>query len=237
MAQASYGDFESVRRALGGCAVVLMVSGSESATRVAEHRTFVDAAAEAGVHHIVYTSFHGAAPDATFTLVRDHFATEAHIRSSGTSWTFLRDNLYLDVFPFLADEEGEIRGPAGDGWVSAVARDGIAAALVAVLRDPASHEGSTYGLTGPSALSLGEAAAMMSDRLGKRFTFRDETIEEAYASRASYDAPDWQVDAWVSTYTAIASGELSDVTDGIERLIGRPPMSLSDLLPRLVSSG
>jgi hypothetical protein len=55
-------------------------------------------------------------------------------------------------------------------------------------------------------------------------------VEEAYASRASYGAPDWQVDAWVSTYTAIASGELSAVSDDVQRLTGRPPLSLHALL-------
>jgi len=68
VAQASYGDSEAVRRALEGLETVLMVSGSESATRVDEHKSFIDAAAAAGVEHLVYVSFYGAAPDATFTL-------------------------------------------------------------------------------------------------------------------------------------------------------------------------
>lgn len=70
----------------------------------------------------------------------------------------------------------------------------------------------------------------MSHVVGRRITFHDETLEEAYESRASYPAPDWQVDAWVSTYTAIASGELAGVTDDVERLTGRAPMSLEQVL-------
>ena len=73
-----------------------MVSAAENETRLDEHRAFVDAAADAGVEHVVYVSFFGAAPDATFTLARDHFATEEHIKASGMAWTFLRDNLYLE---------------------------------------------------------------------------------------------------------------------------------------------
>ena len=76
-----------------------MVSAAESADRLDEHKAFVDAAAEAGVRHIVYTSFCAAAPDCTFTLGRDHYATEQHIRASGMDWTFLRDNFYLDFLP------------------------------------------------------------------------------------------------------------------------------------------
>jgi len=229
-AQASYGERDAVRRALDGLSTVLMVSGSESATRVAEHKAFIDAAADAGVQHLVYISFYGAAPDATFTLARDHYATEEHIRASGMAWTFLRDNLYLDFFPLLAGEDRVIRGPAGDGRVAAVAQDDIAEAAVTVLLDAAGHAGAAYDLTGPEAITLSEAADVMSRVLGRTYTFHDETLEEAYASRASYGAPDWQVDAWVSTYTAIASGELAGVTDDVHRLTGRQPRSLADVL-------
>jgi hypothetical protein len=72
----------------------------------------------------------------------------------------------------------------------------------------------------------------MSRILGRDYSFRDETLEEAHASRASYGVPDWQVAAWVSTYTAIASGELSGVTGDVERVTGRAPLSLADVLAR-----
>lgn len=228
--QASYDDGAAVRRALSGVEVALMVSGSESANRLDEHRSFVDAAAEAGVRHLVYTSFYGAAADSTFTLARDHHHTERYIEDSGMTWTFLRDNLYLDFFPLLAGEDGVLRGPADGGRVAAVAQDDIAAVATTVLLDPSSHERRTYDLTGPDALTLAEAAATMSRVLGREYTFHDESLDEAYESRASYGAPDWQVEAWVSTYTAIASGELSRVTDDVERVTGRAPRSLADVL-------
>ncbi|WP_407441833.1 NAD(P)H-binding protein [Rhodococcus sp. (in: high G+C Gram-positive bacteria)] len=124
--QASYRDLEAATAALRGADVLFMVSASESADRLTQHRTFVDAAAAAGVRHVVYTSYLGAAPNATFTLARDHWATEQYLRESGMAWTFLRDSLYLDFLPTLADEDGVIRGPAGDGRVGAVARADIA---------------------------------------------------------------------------------------------------------------
>ena len=230
VAQASYADRDAVCRALEGLHTVLMVSAGEAEHRVDEHRAFVDAAAAAGVRHLVYISFYGASAEATFTLARDHHLTEQHIAQSGMAWTFLRDNLYADFFPMLLGDDGVIRGPAGDGRVAAVAQDDVAAAVTAVLLDPAPHEGRTYSLTGPEAVTLTEAAATMSRSLGRRYTFVDETVEEAYASRASYGAPGWQLDAWVSTYTAIASGELAAVTQDVERLTGHPPRSLADLL-------
>ena len=230
MAQASYLDGDAVRRALDGLDTVLMVSAAESANRLDEHRAFVDAAAAVGVRRLVYVSFYGAAPDATFTLARDHYATEQHIEHSGMTWTFLRDNLYLDFFPMLAGDDGVIRGPADDGRVAAVAQDDIAAAATAVLLAPAEHEGRTYHLTGPEAITLEEAAGTMSRLLGRELTFQDETVDEAYASRAGYGAPGWQLDAWVSTYTAIAAGEMAGVSGDVELLTGRPATSLEDLL-------
>ncbi|MDX6301965.1 MAG: hypothetical protein QOF53_3179 [Nocardioidaceae bacterium] len=230
VAQASYGDRGAVRAALEGLDVVLMVSAAESETRLEEHRTFLDAAADAGVRHLVYVSFFEAAPDATFLLARDHYATEQHIEGIGLTWTYLRDNLYADFLPMMAGEDGVVRGPAGDGRVSVVGQDDIAAAAVAVLLEPGAHEDRAYDLTGPESLTLAEATAVMTRVLDRPFAFQDETLEEAYASRGSYGAPGWQVDAWVSTYTAIASGELARVSGDVERLTGRPPRSLADVL-------
>ena len=133
VAAASYDDGEAVRAALEGIQTVFFVSAAETSDRV-RHLTFVDAAAEAGVEHVVYTSFFGAAPHATFTLARDHYATEERIKSSGMQWTFLRDNVYADFIKHFADEHGVIRGPAGDGRLAAVATDDVADAAAAVLR-------------------------------------------------------------------------------------------------------
>jgi uncharacterized protein YbjT (DUF2867 family) len=226
----TYGNTPEAVAALTGVEVLLMVSASEDVDRRAQHLGLVDAAAAAGVQQVVYTSFVGASPDASFTLVRDHWATEERIRAAGMGYTFLRDNLYADFFPDMTGADGAIRGPAGDGAVAAVARADVARAAAAVLRNPAAHRNRTYELTGPDALTLTQVAAVISEVTGRPTRFVNETVEEAYASRASYGAPDWQVDAWVSTYTAIASGELSAVSDDVQRLTGRPPLSLHALL-------
>jgi NAD(P)H dehydrogenase (quinone) len=232
--ETTYGDAAAARTALDGVDVLLLVSAAESADRLAQHRTVVDAAAAAGVAHAVYLSFVGAGPDAAFTLARDHGATEEHLRASGMGWTFLRDSLYLDFLPLLAGDDGVIRGPAGDGVVGAVARADVARAATAVLTattaDPAAHAGRTYHLTGREALSLRDVARTLTDRTGRPTCYVEETLEEAYASRARYGAPPWQVDAWVSTYTAIARGELALLTGDVEHLTGRPATTLAEHL-------
>jgi len=118
----------------------------------------------------------------------------------------------------------------GNGRVGAVARQDVARSAVAVLRDPSPHAERTYDMTGPEALSLTDMARIIGEAQGREVTYREETVEEAYASRAHYGAPAWQVDAWVSTYTAIASGELDVVSDSVRALTGRSAMSMADLL-------
>lgn len=238
--RASFGAPVDARAALAGVTTLLMVSAAESADRVDQHRAFIDAAAAAGVAHLVYVSFYGASPTCTFTLGRDHAATERHIRdvhaATGLRFTFLRDNLYADFLPALVGPDDVIRGPAGDGRVAAVAQDDIADAATAVLLAPSPHAGRTYSLTGPRALTLDQVAAALTEATGRRIAYRPETLDEAYASRAGFGAPAWQVDAWVSTYTAIAAGELATVTTDIPELTGHPATSLADLLRRGASA-
>ncbi|MGO4238487.1 SDR family oxidoreductase [Pseudarthrobacter sp. YAF2] len=230
----SYGDGAASRQALDGVKLLFMVSAAEAEDRLQQHYAFVDAAADAGVQHVVYTSFYGAAPDATFTLARDHYATEERIKASGMDFTFLRDNFYLDFLPLMTGEDGVIRGPAGEGVFSGVTREDVARSAHAVLRDPAIHKGMTYNLTGPEELSMAQAARVLSDGTGRTISYHPETVEEAYASRASYGAPQWQLDAWVSTYTAMAAGEMAGLSPDVHGLTGQDPISLAEFLTRPV---
>ena len=75
-----------------------------------------------------------------------------------------------------------------------------------------------------------QAAGIIGEATGREVTFHQETVAEAYASRKKWDAPDWQYDAWVSTYTAIAAGEVEAVTDDVRRVTGRAPIGLRALL-------
>ncbi|QHY93779.1 NAD(P)H azoreductase [Streptomyces sp. S4.7] len=132
--------------------------------------------------------------------------------------------------PGLVGDDGVIRGPAGQGRAAVVAQDDIADAATAVLTHAPEHAGATYDLTGPQSLTFDEIAAVLTTATGRTITYRPETDEEAYRSRASYGAPDWQLDAWVSTYTAVAAGELDGADDAVPRLTGRPATPLADVV-------
>src|ERR671917_2464915 len=151
-----YRDTKGMRRAFEGARTVFLVSAHEAEDRVAEHVAAIDAAVDAGVERLVYVSFVGAAPDAVFTFARDHWHTEEHLRSTGLRWTVLRDNLYHHALTMFVGEDGVIRGPAGEGRVASVSHDDVADVATAVLLDerPTRHDGVTYELTGPEALSL-----------------------------------------------------------------------------------
>ncbi|WP_448613184.1 NAD(P)H-binding protein [Modestobacter sp. URMC 112] len=239
-----YADGRGFGAALAGAHTLFLVSAAEAEDRLAQHLTAVDAAAAAGVERVVYTSFLGASPDATFTLARTHAATEERLTASGLRWTALRHSMYADFVPFFAtvsDGEAVIAAPAGDGAASFVARDDCADVAAAVLRadDGALHEasphdrtleGRTLDVTGPEALTVARAAAILAEVCGRPVTYRPQTVEEAWATRRPSGSPDWEVEGWVSSYTAIAAGELAAVSDVVPTLTGSPARPLATVL-------
>ncbi|MGT2624985.1 SDR family oxidoreductase [Streptococcus thoraltensis] len=225
-----YDKSQTTIDALTGAEVLFMVSAREALDRVAEHKALLDAAKSAGVKHIVYTSFYQAAVDATFTLSRDHAATEAYIKELGFTYTFIRDNFYMDFFVELCQEYGEIKGPAGGGKVSAVVREDVSAVAFKVLQNPQNFENQILDMTGPESLSMAEIAEIVGRAWRKEISYVEETVEEAYDSRKAWQAEDWEYDSWVSTYTAIEKGELEAVSKDIERVLGRPATSLREFL-------
>ena len=225
-----YANTPEVVEALKGIDILLMVSARENPERVKEHKDFLDAAKLAGVEHIVYTSFYGADEKATFTLSRDHAQTEAYIKELGFTYTFLRDNFYLDFLIDMALENGEIRGPAGSGLVSAVARKDTSRVAAEILLNPKGWENQTLNLTGPEDLSMEEIVALLSKETGDTIAYVDETVEEAYESRKKWPAQTWEYDAWVSTYTAIKAGEQAGVSEDVGKVLDHPASSLLDIL-------
>lgn len=228
--RAPYAEGDAVTEALAGVEIVFMVSASESEDREAEHEEFVAAAANAGVRHVVYTSFLGASPEATFTLARTHADTEVDLAASGMGYTFLQDSFYMAMARGVAGPDGVIRGPAGMGRCAFVAHRDIARTAAHILRDPTPHQGRAYRLTGPEALTFEDVARTITEVEGRPVRFQDETVEEAYESRKAWNPPPWQADAWVSTYTAIAAGELDVVSGDIEQVTGTAPVDFRTFL-------
>ena len=232
---ASYEDTSDFERACRGVDTLFLVSAPESENRLDIQLSAVDGAVEAGVSRIVYLSFLRAGPASTFTFARTHFFTEAHIRSTGVGHTFLRPGLYLDLLPTWVDDDGVVRGPAGDGRVAWVSRDDIADVATTVLTDPVTvprTENATFDITGPEALSLSATVDKLSRITSRSIRYVPETWQEALASRRSSGAPEWAIQGWASSYAAIAAGELDVVSRTVADLAGHPAQSIEGFLRR-----
>jgi NAD(P)H dehydrogenase (quinone) len=231
-----YADGAGLAAALAGVDTLYLVSAAEAEDRLVQHYTAVDAAAAAGVQRIVYTSFLQAHADATFTLGRQHAFTEERIRTTGVRATFLRHGLYADFVPFFAsvvDGQAVIAAPAGEGRASFVSRDDLADVAAAVLLDRSGRfDGQALEVTGPEAITLDEAAAVLTEITGRPVEYRPETVEEAWASRRPSGHPDWEIEGWVTSYLAIAAGELSLVSDVVPEVTGHPPLTVAEHLRR-----
>lgn len=220
---------DELAAALKGADTLLLISARESPNRLEQHYSAIDAAVAAGIQRVVYTSFCGAAPDAAFTFARDHFATEKAIEASGMDYVFQRQNLYLDYLPFLADKNGIIRGPASDGRFVPVARTDVADVAVRLLTDD-SRDGETFNISGRERVSMRHVAARLTALTGKSVEYVQESVEAAYESRAIFNAPDWEVAGWVTTYEAVAAGELDLETESVKNLTGHEPQNLDEFL-------
>lgn len=229
-----YDDSEGMRAALDGVDTLFLVPAHEGPDRISLHRNVIEVASDIGVSHIVYLSFlrPEGLSEPSFTLVKDHWDTEDVLADSGLETTFVRMSLYMDFLPMMAGGDGVIRGPAGDGRFAPVCRDDIAEAAARVLTSPGEHAGAAYELTGPELLTFEDVAVGLSLVTDRHVSFYDESINEARASRAVYEAPDWQVEAWIGTYLAVARGELEIVGTGVPELTGRPATTLATFLAR-----
>ncbi|RFU22543.1 NmrA family NAD(P)-binding protein [Geodermatophilus marinus] len=233
-APGGYADGPGLAAALTGVHTLYLVSAAEAEDRLQQHLSAVRAAADAGVQRVVYTSFVGAAPDAAFTLARQHAATEEALAATGVRATVLRHGMYADFVPFFATrEEGRavIAAPGGQGRAGFVSRDDLAeVGAAALLDDSPALDGAVLTVTGPQALTLAEAAAVLTEVTGVPTTYREQTVEEAWATRRPSGHPDWEVEGWVSSYLALAAGELAEVTDVVPRLTGHPARTLAEHL-------
>jgi NAD(P)H dehydrogenase (quinone) len=256
----SYGDADSMRQALRGIRTLFLVSARDrfgvahiSAKnrmkpppydRLQQHIAAVDSAVMVGVKHIVYLSALSAAPDATFILARDHFYTEEHIRAIGVPFTFLRASLYTDNVPQSVSADSVIRAPAGKGRAAWVTRDDIADVAVAVLTGNG-HEGCTYDVTGPEALTMAETAERLSIAVGRRIVYQAQTPQEARNTRSTsrlekheaerrmltgHGLDDYEVEVFVTHFLQIATGALAKVSETVADLTGHPAQSLMEYL-------
>lgn len=226
IAEADFDDPNSIRRALDGVDRAYLVTNStERAER--QQLGFVEAASAAGVRHIVYLSQFHAATNSPVRFLHYHAVVENAIASSGIAFTHLRPNLYMQAllgFSPTITSQGRFFAPAGDARVSLVDVRDIADVAVAALTEDI-HQGKTYDVTGPQAISHSEIASQLSDALGKRITFVDIPESAMRETLVSIGFPPWQADGLVEDYAHYRRGEAAGVSVAVQQVTGHPPRS------------
>jgi NAD(P)H dehydrogenase (quinone) len=221
--QADYSQPETLVAALRGVEKLLFVSGSEAGQRIPQHRNVVDAARQAGVRLIAYTSILNA--DATsMQLAAEHKATEEMIRASGIPFVLLRNSWYLENYTGnLAStvEHGVLLGSADEGRLNAATRADLAVAAAAVIAGEG-HENQVYELGGDVAFTLSELAEVISRESGRPVEYRN-LPEDAYAEAlVGFGLPEGFARVLADSDRGIARGELYTDSGDLRRLIGRP---------------
>jgi NAD(P)H dehydrogenase (quinone) len=235
--QGDYEDAASLRHAFEGASQVLIVSsGTTGEPALRHHRTAIEAAREAGVRRILYTSHMGSNAQSPFAPMPNHAATEAMLQTSGVAFTSLRNGFYVASGLQLmgrALETGKLVAPE-DGPVSWTAHADLAKAAVIALTDEGRLQGITPALTGSEALDLAAIASELTARPITRVTVSDTEYRAGLISRG---APESRADLLVGLFAASRKGEFAAVDPTLERLLGRPPMSLRDVLAARLSEG
>ncbi|MFE6738844.1 SDR family oxidoreductase [Streptomyces tubercidicus] len=228
---ADYGRPDSLQGAFAAGDRVLFISGNEAGQRVTQHRTVIDAAREAGVALLAYTSVLGG-PTATFSIAEEHLATEQALLASGVPYCLLRNGWYHENYTgALATTltTGTVVGSAGEGRVATAARRDYAEAAAAVLTG-SGQENTVYELSGDTAWTMAEYAAEVSRQTGRRIRYRDLPPEQYVALLVEAGVPALGAQLVADADAGIARGELSATPGELSRLIGRPTTPIAEAI-------
>lgn len=223
-----YDDPATLKEAFTGVDRVLLVSSSEVGQRAAQHQNVIDAALDAGVELLAYTSLANA-PTSTLLLAAEHQETEAHLAASGVPHVLLRNSWYIENWTAqlaVALEHGAVLGAAGEGRVSAATRGDFAEAAAAVLTG-GEHAGASYELGGP-AFTLAEYAATVADVSGQPVTYTDLPTADYTDVLVGAGLPEPVAAVYADGDRGIRDGELYVDASVLEGLIGRPATPLAE---------
>lgn len=237
VAAVDYDEVASLRQALRGAGRVLLVSGNEVGKRAAQHNNVINAAKEAGVDLLAYTSI-ASADQTSMLLAADHQATEKALADSGLPHVLLRNGWYLEnytdqITTFL--EHGAVLGSAGDGQVSAATRaDYAEAAAVVLLSD--NQAGRVYELGGDVAFTLAELARTVAEATGRPVDYRDLPVGDYTQALVGAGLPEPYAAILADSDLGVARGDLLVTTGDLGRLLGRRPTTLHEAVQAVVAS-
>ena len=220
-------NYESVIAALQGMEKAFLLSNEDP--RMPDlHGNFAAAAKDAGLRHLVRLSILPANPDAPIPIAKWHGEADRSVMDSGVPYTILRPSYFMQNNMgggATIASGGTIYSVMGEGKVGHIDTRDIAAVAVAVLTSEG-HEGQTYILTGPEALTMAEVAARLSAALGKTIEYVNLPPDELKARMLTMGVPDWRADVWVKLGGMIGLGIASAVTSAVKDVLGKEPRSI-----------
>lgn len=220
---ADYSRPETLASAFAGADRLLLVSSSENGKRRVQHRNVIDAAKDAGVGLIAYTSILHADTSPLFPA-EEHRDTEAALAEAGVPFVLLRNGWYTEVYTWrlpLALKHGVLMGAAGDGRISSAARADYARAAATILAG-GDHAGRIYELAGDASFTLAELVAVVAEATGKPIAYRNMTPDGFRSAAVQAGAPEMLAKILSDTDAGVAKGALFDNGGELARLIGRP---------------
>lgn len=223
-----YSRADQLAPALAGVDTLMLVSSSEIGQRAVQHRNVIEAAKQAGVGHIVYTSVLHA-DTSPLDLAAEHRETEAALAEAGIPTTILRNGWYSENYAGSvkgALMSGALLGSAGEGRVSSAARADYAEAAAVVLTSDG-HEGKTYELAGDVAWTLPNLAAEISHQTGRDIPYKDLPEADYAAVLKGAGVPEGFAHAIAGWDVAASKGALFDDGHQLSALIGRPTTPLA----------
>lgn len=237
--QADYNDVASMVTAFTNSETVMFISGNAPVeARIVQHRNVIEAAKQAKVRRVVYTSFLDPDAHSPFTFAAIHSDTEEQLKASGLNWTILRPSTYTELIIPNAQRaiaSGVLDTPVGEGRISYILRQDIARVAAVVLTE-GDHSGKTYELTGPKAISQAEIAAILSEISGKSVIYQPMTLTAFTEGLTKAGLPEFLVKAYTGLYQAFQEGRISKVTDDVVRLTGKAPGSVESFLRQTLRS-
>jgi len=229
LALGDFGDAASVQRAVEGADAVFL-SSADSPQKVEHETGVIDAAVEAGVRRIVKASTLGAEPGSPLPPFDWNGRSEEHLRRTSVGHVVLQSSFYMTNL-FAAAEPirhtSRLFAPSGEGRVAMIDPRDVAAVAAVVLTGDG-HDGETYTLTGPAAISYGDVADALSGATGKQVDYVDVPDEAARQGLVEAGLPDWLVAHLGQLFPLIRDGAFEQTTDMVRELTGRNPRTFAD---------